>query len=63
VKLARLTSQKIACSPSYVDKRSKTHAVIVLHMGHTLRGEHVQEEQGKRRKPKTLKCDVYTVDE
>jgi hypothetical protein len=30
---------KIACSPSYVDYRPKTNAVILLDMGHTLRGE------------------------
>jgi hypothetical protein len=60
VKLARLTSQKTVCSPSYVDKRSKIHAVILLDMGYTLRGKHIQEEQGKGRKPKTLKCDVST---
>jgi hypothetical protein len=32
------------CSPSYVDFRSKTNAVILLDMGHMLRGEHIQEE-------------------
>jgi hypothetical protein len=31
-------------SPSYVDFRSKTNAVILLDMGHTLRGKHIQEE-------------------
>jgi hypothetical protein len=44
VKLARLRRPKIACSPSYADYRPKTNAVILLDMGHTLRGEHVQEE-------------------
>jgi hypothetical protein len=29
---------------SYVDYRTKTNAVILLDMGHTLRGEHIQEE-------------------
>jgi hypothetical protein len=43
-KFARLRRPKIACSPSYVDYRSKTNAVILLDMGHTLRGECVQEE-------------------
>jgi hypothetical protein len=37
---------KIVFSPSYVDFRPKTNAVILLDMGHTLRGEHVQEEEG-----------------
>jgi hypothetical protein len=29
---------------SYVDYRPKTNAVILLNMGHTLRGEHMQKE-------------------
>jgi hypothetical protein len=44
VKLAKLRRPKIACSPSYADFSSKTNAVILLDMGHTLRGEHAQEE-------------------
>jgi hypothetical protein len=39
VKLVRFRRPKIACSPSYVDYRTKTNAVILLDMGHTLRGE------------------------
>jgi hypothetical protein len=35
---------KIICSPSYADFRSRANAVILLDMGHTLRGEHIQEE-------------------
>jgi hypothetical protein len=35
-----------------VDIRPKTNAVILLDMGHTLRGEYVQEEQGKVGNPK-----------
>jgi hypothetical protein len=42
VKLARLRRPKIICSPSYADYRLKTNAVILLDMGHTLRGEHEQ---------------------
>jgi hypothetical protein len=38
---------------SYVDYRPKTNAVILLDMGHTLRGKCAREEQGKGRKPKT----------
>jgi hypothetical protein len=38
--LARLRRPKIACSPSYAVYRPKTNAVILLDMGHTLRGEH-----------------------
>jgi hypothetical protein len=53
VKLARLRRPKIICSPSYADYRSKTNAVILLDMGHTLREEHAQEKQGKEKKPKT----------
>jgi hypothetical protein len=38
-KLARLRTPKAACSPSYVDYRCKTTALILMDMGHTLRGE------------------------
>jgi hypothetical protein len=40
----QLRKPKIICSPSYVDFRSKANAVILLDMGHTLRGELGQEE-------------------
>jgi hypothetical protein len=43
-KLARLRRPKIICSSSYADFRLKTNAVILLDMGYTLRGEHIQEE-------------------
>jgi hypothetical protein len=42
--LARLRRPKITCSPSYADYRPKRNAVILLDMGHTLRGEYAQEE-------------------
>jgi hypothetical protein len=35
----RFRRPKIACSPSYVDYRPKTNAVLLLDMGHILRGE------------------------
>jgi hypothetical protein len=38
VKLARLRRPKIICSSSYVDFRPKTNAVILLEIGHRLRG-------------------------
>jgi hypothetical protein len=44
VKLARLRRPKIMFSPSYADFRPKTNAVVLLDMGHMLRGEHIQEE-------------------
>jgi hypothetical protein len=44
VKLVGLRKPKIACSPSYVDYRPKTNAVILLDMGHTLSGECAWEE-------------------
>jgi hypothetical protein len=44
VKLARLRRPKIACSLSYADYRLKTNAVILLYMGHTLKGEYAWEE-------------------
>jgi hypothetical protein len=50
--VSQLRRSKIVCSPSYVDFRPKTNAVIFLDMGHTLRGEHIQEEQGKVGSPK-----------
>jgi hypothetical protein len=52
VTLARFRKPKIVCSPSYADFRSNIDAVILLDMGHTLRGEHIQEEQGKVANPK-----------
>jgi hypothetical protein len=52
MKLARLRKPKIACPPSYMDFRSKTNAVILLDMGHTLRERHTGGV-GKGRKPKT----------
>jgi hypothetical protein len=42
--LARLRRPKILCSPSYTDFRSRANAVILLDMGHPLRGEHIWEE-------------------
>jgi hypothetical protein len=42
--IARLRRPEIACSPSYADLRPKTNAVILLDMGHTLRGECTEEE-------------------
>jgi hypothetical protein len=36
-----------------MDYRPQTNAVILLDMGHTLRGEHAWENQVKERKPKT----------
>jgi hypothetical protein len=53
MKLARLRTPKLICSPLYRDFRPKTNAVILLDMGPMLRGERVQEEWGKGRKPKT----------
>jgi hypothetical protein len=42
--LARFRKPKILCYPSYADFTPKTNAVILLDMGHTLRGEHIHEE-------------------
>jgi hypothetical protein len=41
--------------PSYADFRSRENVVLLLNMGHTLRGEHVGW-LGKGRKAKTWKC-------
>jgi hypothetical protein len=48
VKLTRLRKPKIICSPSYTDYKPKTNPVILLDMGHMLRGEHVQEERKQK---------------
>jgi hypothetical protein len=53
LKLVRFRRPKIISSPSYADYRPKTNAIILLDMGHTLRGERTGEEQGKGRRPKT----------
>jgi hypothetical protein len=53
VKLARLRGQKITCSPSYAEITPKISVVILLDMGHTLRGKCTWEEKGKGNKPKT----------
>jgi hypothetical protein len=42
-RLARLRRPKIICSPSYADFRSRAKAVMLLVLGHMLRGEHIQE--------------------
>jgi hypothetical protein len=49
----RLRKPKIPCFSSFVDYRPKTNAVMLLDMGHTLKGECTQEEKGKGRKLKT----------
>jgi hypothetical protein len=51
--------QKITCSPSYVDYRSKTNTVILLDIGHTLR-----ENTHGRKRERNLNLnvvDVFTV--
>jgi hypothetical protein len=44
--LARLRRPKIACFPSYAKFRSRANAAMLLDLGHTLRGEHIQEVWG-----------------
>jgi hypothetical protein len=46
VRLARVRKPKIICSPSYVDFRSRAKAVMLLNLGHTLKGEHIWEVWG-----------------
>jgi hypothetical protein len=43
-KVSQVRSPNILYSPSYAGFRPETNAVILLDMGHTLRGEFVQEE-------------------
>jgi hypothetical protein len=44
VMLTSLRRPKITCSPSYADYRPKRNSVILLDMGHTLKGECTWEE-------------------
>jgi hypothetical protein len=62
VKLARLRSPKIICSPSYVDFTPKTKAVILLDMGHTLR-TNIYMRNRERQETQCLQVfDMSTVD-
>jgi hypothetical protein len=51
----RLRRPKITCSPSYVDCRLKTNAVILLDMGHILR-ENVHGRNREREGNLKLEC-------
>jgi hypothetical protein len=51
----RLRRPKITCSPSYVDYRPKTKAVILLDMGHTLK-ENAQGMNRERAENLKLEC-------
>jgi hypothetical protein len=42
--LSEVNQAKSHMFSPYVDYRLKTNAVILLDMGHTLRGEHIQEK-------------------
>jgi hypothetical protein len=44
LKLARLRRRKIAFSSPHADYRPKTNAVMLLDIGHALKGEHAWEE-------------------
>jgi hypothetical protein len=46
-----------------VDFRSKTNAVILLDLGHTLRGEHILEEYEKLGTQNLKVFDVPTAEE
>jgi hypothetical protein len=46
VRLARLRRPNITCSQSYADFRSRVNAIMLLDLGHRLRGEHIREEWG-----------------
>jgi hypothetical protein len=56
VKLVKLRRPKIACSPSYVDYRPKTNAMILLDMGHT-QGETTHGRDREREGNLKLECD------
>jgi hypothetical protein len=42
-RVSQAQKAKIICFPSYADFRPETNAGILLDMGHTLRGECIQE--------------------
>jgi hypothetical protein len=52
--LARLRRPKSICCLSYADFRSRAKAVMLLDLGHTLRGEHIQRN-GDRQEIQNLK--------
>jgi hypothetical protein len=52
VRLVRLRRPTVVCSPSYADFRPRAKAVILLDLGHTLKGEHRREEWGDVENPK-----------
>jgi hypothetical protein len=61
VKLVRLRRPKITCSPSCVDYRPKTNAVILWDTGHTKERPH-NGGIGQGKETKTLnEVDVLTV--
>jgi hypothetical protein len=43
-KVSRLRRPKIVCSPSYADFRSRAKAIMLLDLGHMLRGKHIWKE-------------------
>jgi hypothetical protein len=49
VKLVKLGRSKTASSLLHADYRPKTHAVILLDTGHTLRGVHAWEKKERKR--------------
>jgi hypothetical protein len=55
VKLIRFRRPKISCTPSYTDYRPKTNALILLDMGHMLRGDQAWEDRGREGNQK-LEC-------
>jgi hypothetical protein len=48
-KVSQVRRPKIVCSPSYVEYRPEIIALILVDMGHRLRGECMQEELWKRK--------------
>jgi hypothetical protein len=63
VKLASCRRPKVTCSPSYVDYRPKTNAVILLDMGHT-KGRPCTGGIGQGKETKNLNVvDVHPVQE
>jgi hypothetical protein len=63
VKLAKLRRPKITCSPSYVDCRPKSNAVIFLAMSQTKVRTHTGRIVKGKETKKFNVVDVLTVEE
>jgi hypothetical protein len=61
MKLVGLRRPKIMCSPSCVDYRCKTNAIILLDMGHPLKGDLYGRDRERKETKNLNVVDVLTV--